>query len=347
MSTLKYGIFDWVDVNGEMPVNQLFEQRLRMLEYADEAGFFCYHVAEHHGTPLSMSPSPNLLLTAVAQRTERLHIGSMVSILPLMNPVRMVEEACMLDHLSNGRLELGVGRGTSRDEAAVLGSNYEEARDRFDEALDILVQGLETGRVDFEGKYYTLHSKLPIRPLQQPYPPLWYPTSNPDSVARIAERGFNTLMGFTMPGLDETALAASRYRELTARHAGEPGRYNPHDRELLHGVTRHVYVAATDEQAMDEARIAYSAFDWSFRDRPGRPPETAVSRRGDFDTALSRGLILVGNPETVRKEVQRYVDVTGANYFVGSFAYGTMTDAQLMTSVRLFAEEVMTAVTPA
>src|SRR3954463_3892249 len=177
MSTLKYGIFDWVDVNGEMPVNDLFEQRLRMLEYADEAGFFCYHVAEHHGTPLSMSPSPNLLLTAVAQRTERLHIGSMVTILPLMNPVRMVEEACMLDHLSNGRLELGVGRGTSRDEAAglgakyeeargpsrdeaaVLGSNYEEARGRFDEALDILVQGLETGRIDFEGKYYTLHSK--------------------------------------------------------------------------------------------------------------------------------------------------------------------------------------------
>ena len=147
MSTLKYGIFDWVDVNGEMPVNQLFEQRLRMLEYADEAGFFCYHVAEHHGTPLSMSPSPNLLLTAVAQRTKRLHIGSMVSILPLMNPVRMVEEACMLDHLSNGRLELGVGRGTSRDEAAVLGSNYDEARERFDESLDILVQGLETGRI--------------------------------------------------------------------------------------------------------------------------------------------------------------------------------------------------------
>src|SRR6185369_4686477 len=93
MSTLKYGIFDWVDVNGEMPVNLLFEQRLRMLEYADEAGFFCYHVAEHHGTPLSMSPSPNLLLTAVAQRTTRLRVGSMVSILPLMNPVRMVEEA--------------------------------------------------------------------------------------------------------------------------------------------------------------------------------------------------------------------------------------------------------------
>jgi alkanesulfonate monooxygenase SsuD/methylene tetrahydromethanopterin reductase-like flavin-dependent oxidoreductase (luciferase family) len=262
-----------------------------------------------------------------------------------MNPVRMIEEACMLDHLSNGRLELGVGRGTSRDEAAVLGSDYDEARERFDESLEVLVQGLETGRVDFEGKYYTLHCRLPIRPQQQPYPPLWYPTSNPDSVARIAERGFNTLMGFTMPGLDETALAAQRYREVTAKHEGNPGRYNLQGREPMHGVTRHVYVAASDEQAMDEARVAYSAFDWSFRDRPGRPPETAVSRRGDFDTALSRGLILVGNPDTVRNEVQRFVDVTGCNYFVGSFAYGTMTDAQLMTSVRLFAEEVIPGVT--
>jgi alkanesulfonate monooxygenase SsuD/methylene tetrahydromethanopterin reductase-like flavin-dependent oxidoreductase (luciferase family) len=344
MSGMRYGIFDWVDVNGEMPLNELFEQRLRMLEYADEAGFFCYHVAEHHGTPLSMAPSPHLLLAALAQRTSRLRFGPLVSILPLMNPVRMVEEVCMLDHLSNGRLELGVGRGTSANEASVLGSNYDEARDRFDEALDILVQGLETGRIDFEGKYYTLHSSLPIRPLQQPYPPLWYPTSNPESVERIAKRGFNTLMGFTMPGLDETAHAAARYREVTAASKDEPGRYNPHDREPLHGVTRHVYVAETDERALDEARMAYSAFDWSFRDRPGRPPESSPSRRGDFDTALGRGLIIAGSPETVRNEVQRYVDVTGANYFVGSFAYGTMTDEQLMTSVRLFAEEVMPAV---
>ena len=347
MSSLRYGIFDWVDVNGEMAVNDLFEQRLRMLEFADEAGFFCYHVAEHHGTPLSMVPSPNLLLAAASQRTARLRLGPLVSILPLYNPIRAIEEVCMLDHLSNGRLELGVGRGTSKEEAAVLGYDYAEARERFAECLDILVEGLSTGRVDFDGKYYSYHVKLPIRPLQQPYPPLWYPTSNPDSVPAIAERGYNTLMGFTMPGLDETALAAQRYRALTVGHRDSLGRFNPHDRELLHGVTRHVYVAASDEQALDEARLAYSAFDWSFRDRPGRPPETSVSRRGDFDTALGRGLILAGSPETVRREVQRFVDVTGANYFVGSFAYGTMRDDQLMTSLRLFAEEVMPAVTPA
>ena len=106
MGTLRYGIFDWVDINGEMAVSEVYEQRLRMLEYADEAGFFCYHVAEHHGTPLSVAPSPHLLLASLAQRTSRLHFGPLVSILPLMNPVRMVEEVCMLDHLSKGRLEL-------------------------------------------------------------------------------------------------------------------------------------------------------------------------------------------------------------------------------------------------
>jgi alkanesulfonate monooxygenase SsuD/methylene tetrahydromethanopterin reductase-like flavin-dependent oxidoreductase (luciferase family) len=112
---LRFGVFDWVD-DGDRPTADLYEDRLRMVEYADRGPFWCYHVAEHHGTPLGLAPSPNLFLAAAAQRTRRIRLGTLVNVLPLYDPVRLWEEVCMLDHLSGGRLELGIGRGGSPGE---------------------------------------------------------------------------------------------------------------------------------------------------------------------------------------------------------------------------------------
>src|SRR5713226_1674922 len=115
---LRFGIWDWLDHNKRVEIADLYEQRLQMLEYADRVGFYGYHLAEHHGIPLSMSPSPNLFFVAVPQRTRRLRFGSMVYLLPFYNPLRLVEEVCMLDHFSRGRLDLGLGRPASPYEMA-------------------------------------------------------------------------------------------------------------------------------------------------------------------------------------------------------------------------------------
>ena len=112
---LQFGLFDWIEWD-QAPASDIFEQRLQMLEYADQAGFFCYHLAEHHVTPLSVAPSPTVFLAAAAQRTQRLRLGPLVYLLPFYNPLRLLHEICMLDHLSRGRLELGVGRGISPGE---------------------------------------------------------------------------------------------------------------------------------------------------------------------------------------------------------------------------------------
>src|SRR5262249_58358436 len=103
---------DWTYASRRPPAG-VYEHRLKMIEYADRAGFWCYHVAEHHGTPLGLAPSPNLFLASAAGRTRRIRLGTLVNVLPLYDPVRLVEEICMLDHLSRGRLELGMGRGGS------------------------------------------------------------------------------------------------------------------------------------------------------------------------------------------------------------------------------------------
>ena len=101
MTQVAFGLFDWID-RGKVPLQRLYEERLQLLEVADAAGFFGYHLAEHHATPLGMAPSPALFLTAAAQRTRRIRLGPLVYLLPLYNPLRLIEEVCMLDHLSGG-----------------------------------------------------------------------------------------------------------------------------------------------------------------------------------------------------------------------------------------------------
>ena len=99
---MKFGIFEHMDDSGT-PVGRHFENRLSLIEVYDRYGFYGYHLAEHHGTPLGLAPSPGLFLAAVAQRTKRLRFGPLVYSLPLYHPIRLIEEICMLDQMSGGR----------------------------------------------------------------------------------------------------------------------------------------------------------------------------------------------------------------------------------------------------
>src|SRR5258707_14875479 len=120
MQSVKIGVFDHFD-RGGVPLSEHYENRLKLIEAYDRVGLHAYHVAEHHATPLGMAPSPNLLLSAVAQRTRQLRFGALVYQLPLYHPLRLAEEICMLDQLSGGRLELGIGRGASPHEIEYYG----------------------------------------------------------------------------------------------------------------------------------------------------------------------------------------------------------------------------------
>jgi len=110
---MKFGIFDYIDQRGE-PLNKLYNDRMQFLRAAEHAGFYGYHVTEHHVTPLSTTPSPTVYLAAAARETTRIRLGALLFLLPLYHPLRLLEELCMLDHLSNGRLDIGVGRGIAR-----------------------------------------------------------------------------------------------------------------------------------------------------------------------------------------------------------------------------------------
>jgi alkanesulfonate monooxygenase SsuD/methylene tetrahydromethanopterin reductase-like flavin-dependent oxidoreductase (luciferase family) len=342
---VRFSIFDWLDESGRDPADT-YEERLRMVEQADRTGFFCYHLAEHHGTSLSTTPSPNLFLSAVAQRTRRLRLGALTYLLPHYPPLRLLEELCMLDQLSRGRLELGVSRGSSPHEGERLGVKRDDARPMFEEALQIILRGLATGEIDFQGRYFH-YEKLTtrLRPRQRPYPPLWYPTSNSDSIPWLAAQGFSTVFSLGLhPSFAHVQGMLERYRAEYEAHRDDPNRLNGHVAEPNYGFSTHVYVAETDEQARREARPAHAAWFENFTRRYVEIGEAErFAGRGDFDRLLQDEMMLIGSPATVRSQLSRQLEVSSANYFLGVFAFGSLPLEKVQRSLELFAREVMPA----
>src|SRR5262245_22695445 len=196
-----FGIFDHVD-GADAPLGGLYESRLRLIEAADAAGFRTYHVAEHHATPLGMAPSPGIYLAAVAQRTRRIRFGPLVYILPLYPPLRLIEEICMLDQLSGGRFELGVGRGISPYELAYCNVDFLEAAEIFEEGLEVILAGLTAKTLTHHGRHYHFRGvPIELEPLQRPYPPLWQGVTSVESAVAAAKRGASVVGHGPIAGL--------------------------------------------------------------------------------------------------------------------------------------------------
>ena len=132
---MKIGLFDHIE-DGERPLAQLFDERLKFIQACDEAGFYCLQLAEHHQTPLNMVPIPGVFLGAIARLTKRIKMGPLVYLVPIVSPLRLIDEICMLDHLSNGRMEVGVGRGVSPFELRYHKIDHEQSREIFTDAFE-------------------------------------------------------------------------------------------------------------------------------------------------------------------------------------------------------------------
>jgi alkanesulfonate monooxygenase SsuD/methylene tetrahydromethanopterin reductase-like flavin-dependent oxidoreductase (luciferase family) len=342
---VRFALFDWLDDTGR-DLGDTYEQRLQMVEAADRLGYYCYHVAEHHATPLSMLPSPNLFLAAASQRTERIRLGVLAYLLPFYQPLRLLEEIAMMDQLSHGRLEVGLSRGVSQFEMAGYGVTAEKSRAMFNEALDVLLMGLSTGKVDYHGTYCSYDGiETRLRPVQRPYPPLWYPTSNLESIPWLAGQGLSAVFALHLaPSLDGVWQMIARYRQEYEAHKADAGRINGHVAEPNFGFTIHVHVAETDEQAVRQARASWRHFFHSFEYlwvKHGMGDRYAG--RSDFDQLLQQGKLAVGSPATVRELLKRHVEAAQGNYVIGSFSWGNFSPEQVLTSLELFAKEVMPA----
>src|ERR687898_164834 len=163
---MKFGVFDHLD-RSDLPLAEYYEARLKIIESYDRFGFHAYHPAEHHSTPIGVVPSPSVFLAAVAQRTKRLRFGPLVYALPLYHPLRMIEEICMLDQMSGGRLDIGFGRGASQIESAMYGNDPAKAELMYVEGLELIMRGLTQKSLNFHGQFYSFDDvPIELEPLQ-------------------------------------------------------------------------------------------------------------------------------------------------------------------------------------
>jgi alkanesulfonate monooxygenase SsuD/methylene tetrahydromethanopterin reductase-like flavin-dependent oxidoreductase (luciferase family) len=332
---MQFGVTDHIDASGLPPAEQ-FEQRLALVELYERLGFSRYLVTEHHGTPLGLAPSPHLFLAAAAQRTSRIGLGTIVSVLPMYHPVRLLEEVGMLDQLSNGRLELGVGRGASPVETAVYGIDPDDRAELFEETFEILIKGLSSDALDHDGRFYSFKDALMVVPtVQQPRPRLWYGVGSVERGAWAAQNSINMMSLLPAPVVRTFTDSFCEAWEATGR---------PPSERPLRAVNRPLVVAEDEREAQavaDEAHRGFRAALHFLWDRAGVPPPPI------FPPTFARwqeiGGAFAGTPEQVREFVAEQVEVAGLDSMNFHFAFGNMAFEHSARTAKLFAEQVMPA----
>lgn len=242
----------------------------------------------------------------------------------------------MLDHLSRGRLDLGIGRGATPFELGFFGVDAAVAQERYQEAADIVLQAMTVSRLDFHGRHFALEDiPITLSPVQRPCPPLWLGTTNPQTAAWAAEQGVNIV----------SIGPASRIRAITdvyrTRRAvvATPGAPKP-----MLGMVRHVVVADTDREALELARPAYArwadALTYLHRDRGAPiPPMLQVP----FREALDTGTCFAGSASTVRDVLLQQVRTAGVNYVMFLLAFGDLPLTASFGTIAGIAMEILPA----
>jgi alkanesulfonate monooxygenase SsuD/methylene tetrahydromethanopterin reductase-like flavin-dependent oxidoreductase (luciferase family) len=321
--------------------------------YAEALGFDDIWLTEHYFTGESVYNDPLIFASALAMRTTRVRIGFAVLQMALHHPVRLAVQLALLDNLSKGRLDVGVGRGTLYNEYEFVGYGLrsDDSRARMDEAVAILTGAWTTAPFTYEGAYYQVRiPELRPRPYQQPYPPLWRSVISPSSFTECGRLGIPLLT--TRLSVERLAERWKLYKEGLAEGGHDPET----QRRLLEqaAVWRNVYVADSDAQAEDElatllqhsrthmthVRSAYNPEDFQVDPAMLNPwSNPAVSDEDALRYVMESGCIY-GTAAHVRDELAALSDA-GVQHVLCQTSFGDMAHDKVMTAMRRIGEEVM------
>lgn len=328
---MRFGLFSVVDhYPTELPrtVGRFYDELLEQVVAADALGFDSFWIAEHHFHEYGAVPSPPVWLAAAAQRTRRIRLGAAVVVLPFRNPLLVAEEYAMVDVLSGGRLNLGTGSGYLRHEFEGFGIDPAEKRDRFDEALEILLRAWSGERFSYAGRFHRVSNvRLNVLPVQKPRPPIWIAVLRNEAAAEVGKRGYPVMMipYAAAEQVSDLAEAVSAFRQAFVEAGGRP-----EDATVPFGL--HTYVSDSFERATAEAR---QAMDRYVRTR-------LYARQRPYETLVERDLIAFGSPEDVIRVARRY-EAAGFTDYLAIVNFGGLDHARVLASMERLARHVLPA----
>jgi alkanesulfonate monooxygenase SsuD/methylene tetrahydromethanopterin reductase-like flavin-dependent oxidoreductase (luciferase family) len=349
---MRFGTYYFLQAPPAVDHAEVIQREIEQMVWTEELGFDSIWLTEHHFIDYGLSVSPSVLAAAAAMRTSRVRIGLAAAILPFHDPIRLAEELALVDILSGGRLDVGVGRGNRPVEFEGLRVPQIENRERFEETLAIMIRAWTEERFSFEGRYFTIPEVRVIpKPLQRPHPPLYVVCVSPDTIEATALRGLPMLNSILRGPADQ--LVAQRDTYVTA--CRKAGRGEAEIATLLShwGVSRHVYVAPTDAEALAQTREAEMWYQEALRkflipERIDRvhpllqPGFRAMAERFahvSWDD-LVRETVAFGSPDTVAERIEQLRRL-GVGEVLCWMNFGGLPQHQVRRSMELFAREVM------
>jgi alkanesulfonate monooxygenase SsuD/methylene tetrahydromethanopterin reductase-like flavin-dependent oxidoreductase (luciferase family) len=330
----------------------IIQRELQQMVWSEQLGFDEVWLTEHHFIDYGLSVDPATLASAIASRTSRVRIGLAAAILPFHDPIRLAEQLALVDIISGGRLDVGVGRGNRPSEFTGYRIPQVESRERFDEAVQIIQRAWTEECFAYHGRFFQIPEVRVIpKPLQRPHPPLYQVCVSPDSIESTALRGWPMLNSILFGGLEQ--VVASRDRYVTTLQ--KAGRSPVEIAALLDrwGVSRQIYVAPSDAQALAEAKDAEMWYQESFRKFviPERIEDSHPTLQPAFRAMAERlskitweGLVAetlaFGSPETVARHIEQMRQI-GVGQVLCWMNFGGLPEDRVRRSMDLFAREVM------
>ena len=345
---MKFGIFYIVQWHESRTQEQALREALEQIELADQLGIDEVWLGEHHFSRHGLLSGLFSFAGHVAARTKRMRIGTAVSVLPFHNPIVVAEEAAMLDILSGGRLNFGVGSGYQRQEFDGLGVNVDESRARFREAMDVIRRAWTEETLTYHGQFTQVNDLWVIpKPLQKPHPPLYIAVStSPASVEYAASNNIPVIVGGPTDIMGQAPQVMKLWREQMEKYGHPHAHIDP-------PVAKGIYVAPTVEEAETDP-IGREDFSLKILARigsPVRPDGTAppgyehwVNRHNDRQRAQDPGHAglppLRGTPDVVIERL-KIVQEQGINRIFGSFGFPGLPHEKVLRSIEMFATQVM------
>jgi probable LLM family oxidoreductase len=319
------------DADGRLlPQAQVIRNVVAEAVLADELGLDFIGVGEHHRNDYAVT-APDVVLAAIAGRTRRIRLGSAVTVLSSDDPVRVFERFSTLDAVSGGRAEVIVGRGSFTESFPLFGFPLDQYEQLFEERLELFVELLKQRPVTWSGQTRAaLNDQVVYPPTESGSLTTWVAVGgSPESVVRAARHGLPLMLAIIGGAPAQFRPLVDLYREAL-RHFGKP--------EQPVGVHSPGYVAATDQQALDEVWPHYEAMmNRIGRDRGWRP----ITRAQFEQTAGPNGALFIGSPKSVAAKIARMAEDLGLSRFDLKYSLGTLPHEKLMNSIRLYATEVV------